>query len=298
MYKKVLLTGASGFLGTYLYKALKAQYQVDTLGRNTTNTVICDVSENIPQLKTNYHIAVHSAGKAHTIPKTEKEKEAFIKINYQGTKNLCKALENNVPETFIFISTIAVYGKETGTEITENTALNGKTPYAKSKIKAELFLQEWTKRNKVNLIILRLPLVAGKNPKGNLKSMITSINKGYYFNIAKTTALKSIVLAKDVATLLPQLENKNGIYNLSGEKNYSFKEIANIIAKQLNHKKVRELPYFFIRFVAYFGDIFPFIPINNAKFKKMTSNLTVSSKKAVKEIQWKPSNLEKNFKIK
>ncbi len=297
MTKKVLLTGATGFLGSHIYNHLKSQFQIHTLGRSASNNTICDISESIPKITTHYQYVIHSAGKAHTIPKTRKEKEAFKKVNFIGVKNICKSLKTNIPNNFIFISTIAVYGKEKGTNITENTPLNGTTPYAVSKIKAEAYLQEWAKKNKVNLVILRLPLVAGKNPKGNLATMINGIKKGYYFNLKKSKALKSIVLAEDVAKLIPQLENKTGIYNLAGEKDYSFKEIAAIIAKQLNNKKVMELPYILVKFVAYFGDVFSIFPINSRTLEKITNPLTVSAKKAITELQWKPSNLEEKFKL-
>lgn len=298
MHNKVLLTGATGFLGTYIKEQLKKQYKVHTLGRSAANTIKSDITKPIPPIKTKYEYLIHNAGKAHTNPKTETEKQAYKAVNYTGTINLCKALESNPPENIVYISTIAVYGKETSIKITENEALNGKTPYAKSKIKAEAYLQEWAKENKVNLVILRLPLVAGKNPKGNLQAMIKGIEKGYYINIANSTAKKSIVLAEDVAAIIPQLKNKNGIYNLAGEKDYTFKEIAAIIAKQQNNKKVHQLPYAIVKIIAIIGDLIPFIPINSKKLKKITNNTTVTAKKAIQEINWKPRNLEENFKIK
>lgn len=298
MQKNILLTGYSGFLGSYFYNHLKSDYKVDTLGRNSNNTIICDISKIIPQLNKKYELVIHNAGKAHHVPKTEKEKKDFFKINYQGTINLCNSLENNLPKNFIFISTIAVYGKDFGLNITESEPLLGKTPYAQSKIKAENYLQKWSKKHNVNLIILRLPLVAGKNPKGNLDVMIKGIKKGYYFNIKNNKAKKSIVLAKDIAEFIPYLINKNGIYNLAGDKDYTFKEISYIISQQLNNKKVLELPYFLVHFLSIIGAFIPYFPLNKNSFKKMSTSLTVCSEKAKKELHWNPRSLTNNFKIK
>ncbi|WP_449401109.1 NAD-dependent epimerase/dehydratase family protein [Chryseobacterium wanjuense] len=77
-------------------------------------------------------------------------------MNFEGTKNLCRALENNLPDIFIFISTVAVYGKDFGEDIDENTSLSGNTPYAKSKLMAERFLQDWSEKIRLGCLFLDL----------------------------------------------------------------------------------------------------------------------------------------------
>lgn len=293
----VLVTGAFGFLGNYIVKQLYSQYNISTLGRNDRATMRYDISKPLPSISDKFDLVIHAAGKVHSIPNTDEKIKSFYNINYKGTVNICKALEKNTPNTFVFVSTIAVFGREEGNNILESEPLKGNTPYAKSKILTEQFLQKWCPENKVNLVILRLPLVAGKNPKGNLEAMIKGIRKGYYFNVKKSKAKKSIVLAEDVAKLIPTLKGKNGIYNLAGDKDYTFKEISGIIAKQLGVKKVKNLPYSFVSILAKIGDVLPVFPINSLKLKKITSNLTVSSEKAKREINWNPNNLDQNFNI-
>ncbi len=296
-FKKILLTGATGFLGSHIYNFLNPSYDVTTLGRDKHASIYCEFPKSIKSIDIKFDTVIHAAGKAHYIPKNDLEEKEFFEINYHGTKELCYALEGNIPDTFVFISTIGVYGKEIGNDIDENEPLNGISPYAKSKIMCEKFLEGWSKDNKVNLVILRLPLVAGRNPKGNLGAMIESIKKGYYFNIQPNPARKSIVLAEDVAKLIPRLESKNGIYNLSGEENYTMADIALIIAEQLNVKNVRSLPVGLVRIMARIGDYVPFSPINSEKFRKMTSELTISNQKAKEELDWNPSSLKLNFRI-
>lgn len=298
MNNKVLLTGASGFLGLHFFEFLTSHsFKLTTLGLGQNNTISCDISKPIPSLDTQFQIVIHSAGKAHITPKNQLEKQQFFDVNYTGTKNLCKALEKNLPNTFVFISTIAVYGIDEGSEINEFESLKGETPYAKSKIMAENHLQDWAKEKSVNLVILRLPLVAGKNPKGNLGAMIKGIIKGYYFNISRNYSKKSIVLADDIAKLIPGLVGKNGIYNLAGDKDYTFKEISNIIADQLGIKKVNSLPHSIVSILAKIGDFISIFPINSLKLKKITSTLTISSEKAKKELNWKPKLLRYNFRV-
>jgi nucleoside-diphosphate-sugar epimerase len=132
----ILLTGASGFLGKIIEQTLRSQHQLDTIDRSASATHRCDLSSSIPTLS-NYDLVIHAAGKAHVVPKTEAEKHAFFQVNLQGTQNLLKALEDKPPATFIFISTVAVYGRDEGHLLNEDLALDGNTPYALSKIKAE-----------------------------------------------------------------------------------------------------------------------------------------------------------------
>ena len=141
--------------------------------------------------------------------------QVFFDVNYQGTVNLCLALEKaGVPKTLIFISTVAVYGCEYGDMITEEHPLEGNSPYAESKIMAEEYLTEWCTKNGVILGILRPSLLAGKNAPGNLGAMVNGIKKGFYMNIAGGRVVKSILMAEDIARLIPLLEEKGGIYTL------------------------------------------------------------------------------------
>ena len=74
---KVLLTGAKGFLGTYLENQLKLEgYEVITLGR-TASDINFDLSKGIPEIPTDINYIVHAAGKAHVVPKNEIENQAF-----------------------------------------------------------------------------------------------------------------------------------------------------------------------------------------------------------------------------
>src|SRR5690606_10001990 len=112
------------------------------------------------------------AGKAHGIPNSATEEKVFFDVNYQGTVNLCKALEQSIlPKAFIFVSTVAVYGVDFDENISEEHPLKGETPYALSKIKAELYLTEWCTKNDVILSIIRPSLIAGPNAPGNLGAM-------------------------------------------------------------------------------------------------------------------------------
>lgn len=297
--KKLLFTGASGFLGYNTRPLLEKIYDVHTIGLTDDDDIKFNIAKEVPPINTHYDVVLHAAGKAHTVPKTTAEAQVFFDVNYQGTVNLCKALENaGVPKALIFISTVAVYGCEYGDLITEKHPLNGESPYAKSKIMAETYLTEWCAKNGVILGILRPSLLAGKNAPGNLDAMVKGIKKGYYMNIAGGKVVKSILMAEDIAHLVPLLEEKGGIYNVCDTRQPSFGEISMSVAKQFGKGKPLNIPYWMALCMAKVGDLFGNkAPINSYKLEKMTKSLTFSNEKARRELGWEPLDVLENYKI-
>jgi nucleoside-diphosphate-sugar epimerase len=297
---KLLFTGASGFLGFNLKPLLESDYFIKTLGLTKNDDYKVNLAVSVPDIKTRFDIVLHAAGKAHMIPKTEEEKKMFYDINYQGTVNLCKALEfSGIPKAFIFISTVAVYGLETGLNITEEHPLNGRDPYALSKVKAEEFLTEWCSKNNVTLSIIRPSLIAGPNPPGNLGAMIKGIKTGAYLSIAGGKARKSVLMVQDIARLLPGLIDKGGIYNVCDDSQPTFRELELLIAKQLGKKPPAHIPLWIAKLLALIGDLIGNkAPINSSKLSKITESLTFSNEKAKRELGWQPINVINHFKIK
>lgn len=291
----VLLTGRAGFLGKALHEILSdAGDSISSLGRSSLNEIQCDLGREVPTLADVPNLVVHAAGKAHSIPKTEAEAAAFYEVNHQGTQNLLKGLEQlpTFPQQFIFISTVAVYGMDTGGLIEEDSPLQGQTPYAKSKRLAEEVVLQWCAERGVNSIILRLPLIAGATPPGNLGKIIQAIRSGKYFQIRKNQAQKSIVLAEDIAKLLLTLEGKSGVYNLTDSQNPTFNDIEEAISKGLGKRIKIQLPLWLVKIFGKGGDLLQFIgisfPLTSMQVQKMTQSLTFSDQKAQDELGWKP----------
>lgn len=297
--KKLLFTGGTGFLGKNVMPLLTQKYEVTTCGITPDDMIKANLAKEAPVLPEKYDVVLHACGKAHVVPKTEAEKQVFYDVNYQGTVNLCKALENaGNPKALIFISTVAVYGCEYGELIDELHPLNGDSPYAKSKIMAEEYLTKWCLDHQVRLGILRPSLLAGKDAPGNLGAMVNGIKKGFYMNIAGGKVIKSILMAEDIARLVPLLEEKGGIYNVCDTRQPSFGEISMSVAKQLGKGKPISIPYWMAWCMAKVGDLLGSkAPINSYKLEKMTKSLTFSNEKARTELGWEPLDVLTNYKI-
>ncbi len=297
--KYILLTGASGFLGNTIVHALNSdENSLFCLSRITSKYKFF-LEKEVPNFMHHFDLVIHAAGKAHIIPKTIFEIQEFFNINVKGTSNLLKGLEESgLPEQFVFISSVAVYGQEIGSNISENNSLLAKDPYGLSKIQAEDLVQEWCKKNNVTCTILRLPLLVGDNPPGNLGAMIRGIRKGYYFNIAGGSAKKSMVLAEDVAKYILKVAEIGGVYNLTDGYHPSFYELSNYIALQLGKKKPMDIPIFIAKRIAKLGDFMGSkAPLNTNKLTKITSDLTFNDSKARDAFGWNPTPVLEGFKI-
>lgn len=292
----ILLTGASGFLGSILKTEL-SDFKIISLGRSKENEIVTDITKEIIRLP-KVNIVIHAAGKAHSVPSTDLEKQAFFDVNFTGTQNLLKGLEHSLPKSFVFISTVSVYGKTTGSLIKEDSPLSETSAYGRSKIQAEFAVRQWCAKNGVICTILRLPLIIGFNPIGNLKSMVIGIEKGYYFNISQNKAKKSMVLARDVANIIPKAATIGGIYNLTDGYHPSFHELSIVIAQQLNKKKPYCIPFILAKLIAYLGDnLGSKMPLTSSKLSKITSTLTFSDDKARMYLNWSPGLVIKHPRI-
>lgn len=293
----ILLTGANGFLGKIIFQRLEKEYQIIGLSRNYAEYQVC-LDKQIPNFHHVFEMVIHAAGKAHSMPKTEEERKQFHDVNVIGTRNLLKGLEQTgLPKQVVFISSVSVYGQEFGIAIDEEHKLEAEDAYGLSKIEAEVLVTEWCEQHNVVCTILRLPLLVGEKPPGNLGTMLRAINRGYYFNIGGGKARKSMVLARDVASFIPSVAPVGGIYNVTDGFHPNFYELSSVIAENINKRKPFNLPLSIAKLIGCLGDLLgEKSPVNSLKVKKITSDLTFDDTKARQIVGWNPQGVLEYFK--
>ena len=174
----------------------------------------------------------------------------------------------------------------------------GEQPYQKSKIMAEQFLTEWCTKNGVTLCILRPSLMVGHNAPGNLGAMVEGIKTGRYLSINHGKARKSLLMAEDIAHLVPLVAEKGGVYNVCDDTHPSFGQLEELMASQLGKRKPISIPYWFAKCIAVFGDIVgSWFPLNSKRLEKITLSDTLSNEKIKRELSWEPMNVLENYKI-
>ncbi len=291
MKNTILLTGQNGFLGKVLLKTLKTNKEtiIKTCSRSQNSDFPLDLSIKMPNFQTKFDTVIHTAGSAHIVPINDYDSHLFHQTNVIGTNNLLKSLTKVTPNHFVFISSVSVYGLSEGLLINETFPLLAKDPYGKSKIDAEFVVKKWCEEHNVICTILRLPLIIGVNPPGNLRLMIQAIEKGYYFNIGGGTAKKSMVLASDIAKFILKAAEIGGTYNLTDGMHPSLNELTKSISTNLDKSFVPNMPLFIAKVLAKIGDkLGNSFPINSNKLKKITSTLTFDDSKARIAFGWNP----------
>jgi len=266
MKKKLLITGASGFLGFHLIEAALLQdYEVYAGVRKSSNTmhldknrvtvVEMDMSDtgSLTNMLQQYGIGyiIHAA--ALTRAKTE---SVYNFSNAELTRNLATAAAESGIKKFVFISSLASLGPSAdGGPVTEEIDPQPLTWYGKSKLLAENYLRQV---NNLPFIVLRPTAVYGPREK-DLLLLIKSVMKGIEIYIGKGKQKLSFVYVKDVAAIAVKcLESKiNGeFYNLSDGKVYDQYAFADAAKKATGKKTLRlHLPLGLIKKVAVGMDI-------------------------------------------
>jgi nucleoside-diphosphate-sugar epimerase len=256
---KVLVTGATGFLGRAIVEELlQNNHEVFTTARSLKtddlpNYFPADITdfESLKKLEKLFEIdaVIHSAGLAHQFKETDGEK--FRKINVEGTRNIAALALKLKAEKFILISSVAVYGeakrRKPAGEFEEDSQCQPAGFYAESKLESEAAAAEICSNNSIDLKILRPATIIGENDIGNVARLIRAIDKRRFVWIGAGKNLKSLVYKTDVArACLRFVENsgaakdiKTNIYNVTAEP-VSMREIVGEIEKALGR---RVLPF-------------------------------------------------------
>ncbi|MDK2744672.1 MAG: NAD-dependent epimerase/dehydratase family protein [Nitrospira sp. BO4] len=201
---KVLVTGASGFLGSSVVKELcRSGYQVRALLHDATKsisflpgveTVVADVrdSQRVREITDGCGAIVHLAAKVHALDDAGFEQD-YEAVNIKGTKHILDAAVEAGVRRIVFASSVKVFGEETSGCIDETRTPDPQTAYGRSKWQAEQLVSDYGARHDLTAVSLRLPMVYGPTNKGNLFQMIQAIDRGRFPALPRLPAVRSLL---------------------------------------------------------------------------------------------------------
>ena len=231
---------------------------------------------------------IHLAGKAQDTTTTTNPEEYYI-INRDLTIQLFEKFLSSDIQDFIYFSSVKAVADEVSGTLTEKTEPNPLTPYGKSKLGAEKYIQSCNIPEGKRVFILRPCMVHGPGNKGNLNLLYNVVDKGIPWPLAAFSNKRSLLNIDNLLYIVHQLlireKLKGGVYQLSDDGIISTNEIVNLISKASGrNSRLWKIHPKLIYGLAKTGDVLK-LPLTTERLKKLTENYVVSNEKIKRELE-------------
>lgn len=219
---KILLTGSSGFLGSYLVKNIR---NIDFDFFDRKSSLIMDKNISVDGI-------IHCAGLAHN-SHDKRLRGEYMSANVNLTKRILKILEESKAEFLIFISTSKIYeGITDNTVLTEEMVGKKLSVYAESKLLAEQIILKSTKKK---FFILRPSVIVGPNPKGNILLLEKLIKLKLPIPIPRKSSKINLTDIRNISYLINHLCDNykkidSGVYNINDNIRPNFNQLLEKLA--------------------------------------------------------------------
>lgn len=294
--KAVLITGASGFIGKALVKALNEKgFETYGIGRSLvsdfygTKYIQMDLEKELPSklILEKITSVVHLAGQAHGKGHPERQHlDGFRLANLLPTIELAKLSIASGVKRFIFVSSIGVHGRQThGIPISEDSSFSPYSPYTMSKYEAEEALRKlFNETTESELVIVRPPLVYSIDAPGNFKSLLRIVRSGFPLPFQRLTNRRNIISATNFTNFLflclMHPDAADQVFVISELNTVSTRDIVcSLRAGMGKTPRLFSLPLILFKFVFKIFGI-------SGKFTQLYGDLEIDSSKAINLLGW------------
>lgn len=285
--KKVLVTGASGFVGGHLVDHLNSKgYQVSPILRQNIGDHFSVNSWRRVIEKAEAESIVHLIAKTHSSDADKPSAlDSYRRINVDITRALLEASKASGVKQFVYLSSIKTVGEETPIDVpfTEDSPCNPQDCYGISKGEAEKLVLQYS--DVMHTFILRPPLIYGPGVKGNFLRLLNAVHRNIPLPFASIRNARSLLFVGNLTSAIETViasHKMEGIFHIADEEALSTPNLVCLIAVAMN-KKNRLFPCP-PQLLEKIGSTLRM----NETTKKLTRSLMVSNEKSQKQLNWIP----------
>jgi len=298
--KKVLVTGASGFIGRALCeKILTKGWQVRGIFRTGSDLsrlpdgveafliAAIDSDTNWVDALSGIDTVVHLAARVHIMddPSVDPLVE-YRKVNVEGTRCLGIAAAKAGIKRFVYISSIKVNGEGRASAYTEDDDEAPEDPYGLSKWEAEQELHKIADKSSIEVVIIRPPLVYGPGVKANFLRLLKIVKCGIPLPLASIKNQRSFIYLENmvdaIITCINRSKAAGHTFLVSDGKNISTPELIKQIAMAMGKPALLfSIPPFLIQLAGKFTG-------KSSAIDRLLDSFTIDSSRIRKELEWNP----------
>ncbi|MFD2598071.1 NAD-dependent epimerase/dehydratase family protein [Sphingobacterium corticis] len=272
---KVILTGATGFVGVNL----KSYLEEEGVIVEPTSLRIDDWKDKI---NSQADVIIHLAGKAHDTRNTSDDAEYF-KINRDLAVAVFEQFSTSDIKDFFYFSSVKAVADSVVDILTEDMMPMPLTPYGKSKLEAEEYLLSKRLPTGKRVFIIRPCMIHGPGNKGNLNLLYNVVKKGIPWPLASFENRRSFIGIDNLCYLIDKMmvskDMESGIYQFADDESLSTNDVVSITSKALGKKpKLWRFPVVLVKSAVKVGDSLS-LPLNTERLKKLTESYVVSNQK-------------------
>lgn len=254
----ILITGATGFIGSHLVKALVCEghfcrclvrktSNVGELKKHDVELFYGDITnpDSLQGIAEGIDLVYHLAAMGHVSAISDDAYQRFRRVNVYGTENLAEKCVKESIQRFVHFSSTAAMGLIKKPIAGEDTPCQPSTPYQKSKFDSEQVILSYWKKHNLPAVILRPCMAYGPGGEGEFLKWCCWIKKGVFPKVGGGKSLIPMVHVEDVvrATILAGKRGIPGeVYLITSEESFELGFIRDLVIKHLNIRR----PYIYV----------------------------------------------------
>jgi len=307
---KILLTGATGFIGRVTLNRLLADGQAiraavrklpPDADPRVEWRVIGDLTGDVdwPVLLAGVDAVVHLAALAHQVGRQgQGRRDEFMRANAEMTGEIARAARAAQVRRFVLLGSVAATGGRGEQAIDETAEPRPEGDYGASKLAAEFELERALEGSNVSWVVLRAPLVFGPGNRGNMGRLLQLLQRGWPLPFGGLTNSRSFIyvdnLVDAIATCLAPGCPAQGIYFVDDGTRLSTPSLCAALAQAGSlDLRLFYCPRFVLQVLGWIGDLGAAIlrrdlPISSYSIDRLGGSLVVDGRKFAAATDWKP----------